>query len=138
LERLDLTMKKIFLLLTINKRSKLVTEETVKEGMSIFPYLLESYGVIGEQLAATEMGDDESFVLNVVTRLSKQGRQPTPRDVFQSARRRIANTTIIIKILQNFVTLGILEEFKVPAGPKGGKPKTVYIPAAGTQNVLEH
>ncbi len=126
LERLDLTMKKIFLLLTINKRQKTVSPETVREGMLVFPYLLESYGIVETQIAATEVGDDQDFVLKTIERMTLSGKFPTARDVFLVAKRRIPDSTTVKKMLQSFVDLGIVDEFKKPAGPNGGRPTTIY------------
>jgi hypothetical protein len=127
LERLDLTMKKIFLLLAINKRDKLITVETVKEGMLIFPYLLESYGIVEQQIAATEIGDDQDFVLRTIERLNKQGKSVTANAVYKAAKHRIPDVGTVKKILQNFVEMHMIQDFKKPAGPSGGRPTTVYM-----------
>lgn len=127
-QRIDLLLKKLFLLFTINNRELVVTGETVKRVLEIYPYLLESYDVIGEQVSATSQGDDEDYVLSVVSRMARQGKQPTARDVFQMTKKRIPNTGMVRKILENFVALGELQEFKVPPGPAGGKPRCVFVP----------
>lgn len=127
LERLDLTMKKIFLLLAINKRQKLVTVETVKEGMTIFPYLLESYGVIEHQLAATEIGDDQNFVLRTIERLTGQGKSATATSVYKAAKHRIPDVNAVRKMLEGFCAMGVIMELKKPAGPAGGRPTVVYV-----------
>lgn len=127
-QRIDLLLKKLFLLFTINNRELAVTGDTVQRVLQIYPYLLESYDVIGEQVSATSQGDDEDYVLSVVTRMAKRGQQPTPRDVFQMTKKRIPNTGMIKKILENFVAIGVLESFNLPSSSSGGKPKTIYIP----------
>lgn len=127
-QRIDLLLKKLFLLFTINNRELVVSGDTVQRVLQIYPYLVESYDVIGEQVSATSQGDDEDYVLSVVSRMAKQGKQPTPRDVFQMTKKRIPNTGMVRKILENFVALDVLQRFQLPSGPAGGKPKVVYIP----------
>jgi len=127
LERLDLTMKKIFLLLAINKQQTLITVETVKEGMQIFPYLLESYGIVEIQVAATEMGDDQDFVLRTIERLDKQGKSVTANAIYKAAKHRIVDINAMKRMLESFCALGVLMELKKPAGPAGGRPTTVYL-----------
>lgn len=127
LERLDLLMKKIFLLLTINKRLKIVTPETVKEGMLIFPYLLESYGIVEKQLAATEIGDDQDFVLRTIERMTTKSLSPTASGIYKAAKHRIPDVGTVKKMLQNFVDMGMVTELKKPAGPAGGRPTTIYV-----------
>jgi hypothetical protein len=127
LERLDLTMKKIFLLLAINKRQKTVTVETVKEGMTIFPYLLESYGVIEQQLAATEIGDDQNFVLRTIERMTGQGKSPTANSIYKAAKHRIPDVGTVRKMLENFCAMGVIMEIPKPAGTAGGRPTKVYV-----------
>lgn len=127
LERLDLTMKKIFLLLAINKREKFVTQETVEEGMLIFPYLLESYGVVEVQLAATEVGDDQDFVLRTIERMVSQGKHPTANSIYKAAKHRIPDVGIVRKMLEHFCAMQLIVELRKPAGPSGGRPTTVYM-----------
>lgn len=128
-QRIDLLLKKLFLLFTINNRELVVSGDTVQRVLQIYPYLVESYDVIGEQVSATSQGDDEDYVLSVVSRMAKQGKQPTPRDVFQMTKKRIPNTGMVRKILENFVALDVLQKFNIPSGPLGGKAKTIYIPS---------
>lgn len=132
-QRLDLLLKKLCLLFTINNREKQVTADTVARVLEIYPYLLESYDVIDEQVQATSEGDDQDYIMSVVSRLVEKGKAPSARDVFQLAKRRVPNTGAVVKILQNFVTLGMLEEFKKPSTGKGGRPSTVYVPAGMSQ-----
>lgn len=127
LERLDLTMKKIFLLLAINKRQKLVTVETVKEGMTIFPYLLESYGIIEHQLAATEIGDDQDFVLRTIERLTTQGKSATANSIYKAAKHRIPDVGTVRKMLENFCAMGVVMEIPKPSSAAGGRPTKVYV-----------
>lgn len=127
LERIDLLMKKIFLLLTINKRIKTVTPETVKEGMLIFPYLLESYGIVEQQIAATSIGDDQEYVLRAIERMSNGATAPSARNIYKAVKRKIPDANVVKRMLENFCSLGILDELKKPSGQNGGRPTTVYV-----------
>lgn len=126
LERIDLTMKKVFLLLAINKRERILTRQTVLDGLNIWDYLCESYGVVEKQIAATEQGDHQDFVLKSIQRMSKNGRPPTARDIYKAAKHRIPDVGTVRKMLENFCALGVVVEFKKPTSTTGGRPTTVY------------
>lgn len=130
MQRLDLTMKKLCLLFAINNREKVITQDTVSRVIQIFNYLVESYGIIEEQVAATEYGDNEQFLINVAKRICQSGRYPSSRDIYLAARTRFQNTEQMKKMLQALVDVGEFVHSRIPAtGGKGGRPKDVYIPA---------
>ncbi len=132
-QRLDLLLKKLCLLFTINNREKQVTADTVSRVLEIYPYLLESYDVIDEQVQATQQGDDQDYILSVVSRMASQGRHPTSNEVWKMTKRRISDSTTVRKILDNFVALGVLHDFPKPTTVKGGRPTKVYLPAGMSQ-----
>lgn len=130
MQRLDLTMKKLCLLFSINNREKVITQDTVNRVIQLFNYLVESYGVIEEQVAATEHGDNEQFLINTVKRLVQSGRFPSSRDIYLATKHRFQNTEQMKKMLTALVDVGEFIHQRMPAaGGKGGRPKDVYIPA---------
>jgi energy-coupling factor transporter ATP-binding protein EcfA2 len=127
LERIDLTMKKVFLLLAINKREKTLTRKTVLDGLHVWDYLCESYGVVEKQIAATETGDNQDFVLKTIQRLSQNGKSTTANHIYKASKHRIPDVGTVRKMLENFCALGVVTEFRKPAGTTGGRPSTVYV-----------
>ena len=128
LQRLDLTMKKLILLFTINNREKIATLDTVNRVSTLLPYLIESYGIIDEQISATEYGDNESFILRTIRRLSQNGRHPTASEIWRAAKHKIPNTDQLKRMLTTLVEIGEVQHMKVPAaGGRAGRPKDVYM-----------
>lgn len=136
MQRIDLLMKKLFLLFTINNREKILTEDTVRRVIMLYPYLAESYGVIDQQVSATEYGDNEQFIIHTVRRLTQNGRPASTNDIYKAARHRISNTSILRKMLDELCAVGELNHARIPAaGAAGGRPKDVYMPLRESHNV---
>lgn len=66
--RIDLLLKKLVLLLAINERTELITVEHVAKLRSLYPYLLETYGVVRSAMQTTEASDLEGKIYGAVTR----------------------------------------------------------------------
>jgi hypothetical protein len=133
IQRIDLLMKKLFLLFAVNERSTGITESIVQRVLSLFNHIFESYGVIEQQINATNENDDTAFIVRTIGRLtSSKGRGPTPRDIFEASKTRFGSVSKLRKMLENLVVLGMIEEFKIPPGPKGGRPTSCFV-VSGTQ-----
>jgi hypothetical protein len=137
LQRLDLIAKKLFLLFAMNERSSTISGDIVKRVLTIMPHLLETYGVVEQEIAATEEGDFTELILRQVERLTMKNlsggikRGPTATEIFRSVKHKISSTTVVRKTLENLVVLGLIEEQKIPPGPKGGRPTSAYcLPSA--------
>jgi hypothetical protein len=133
IQRLDLMLKKLFLLFAINENSATVTESIVNRVISLFPHLLETYGVVESKISATEEGDDTDRVLRHIHRLTNSTRGPTARELYNVMKNKNNSTTKIRKLLENLVVLGMITELKVPPGPAGGRPTSCYVLAPGVE-----
>lgn len=130
-QRIDLLMKKLFLLFAINLRSLEVTVPMVEAALSLYPHLIESYQIIDEQISATQASDDTDLIIKHVQRLTYNFRGPTASELHKLLKRRISKISILRKMLEDMVMLGLLDEQKLPAGPRGGRPTSCFVvPAA--------
>lgn len=66
--RIDLLLKKLILLFAINERTELITEEHVTKLKELYPYLLETYGVVQVALQTTESSELENRIYHAVVR----------------------------------------------------------------------
>lgn len=66
--RIDLLLKKLILLLAINERTELITEEHVAKLKALYPYLLETYGVVKVAMQTTESSELEGKIYAAVVR----------------------------------------------------------------------
>lgn len=133
IQRLDLMLKKLFLLFAINENSSTVTESIVNRVISIFPHLLETYGVVESKISATQEGDDTDRLLRHVARLTTGNRGPTSRELYHVMKNKNNSVTKVRKLLENLVVLGLIVEMKVPPGPSGGRPTSCYQLAPGVE-----
>lgn len=132
IQRIDLLMKKLFLLFSVNEKSAVITESIVTRVLSLFNHILESYGVIERQITANNDKDDTDYILRTIKRLTITGKRgPTAREVYLASQSRFESISKLRKQLENLVVLSIIEEFKVPPGPKGGRPTACYIISTG-------
>lgn len=131
IQRIDLLMKKLFLLFSVNERSTTITESIVERVLSLFNHILESYGVVEKEIKASVETDDTEFILRTIKRLTTATKGPSARDIYQASKSRFGSAEKLRKSLVTLVTLGVIEEFKMPPPPQGGRPKTCYIVATG-------
>jgi len=137
LQRFDLLLKKLFLLFAMNERSSTITGDIVRRVLTIAPHLLETYGVVESEISSSQEADDTELVLRQVARMTSKNasgqieRGPTAAEIFRAVNYRISSTSKLRKVLENLVVLGLIHESKIPPGPKGGRPTSAYVVAAG-------
>lgn len=124
-QRIDLLLKKLFLLFTVNLRSTTLTKETVDAVITLFPHLTETYQIIDEQITATQDGDDWSLIQRTITRLSTNNGWAKKSDITIAVQKKI-KASKLRKLLEDAVVLGLIDETKAAAGPGGGRPPTYY------------
>lgn len=132
IQRLDLLLKKLFLLFAINEQELVLNESIVNRVLTLYPYLLETYGRIEFEISATQEGDEVDRTLRSIKMLTDKmanGRGPTARELFHVLKRKTSSLTKLRKTLENLVVLGLIEEQKIPPGPKGGRPTSAFIVA---------
>lgn len=126
-QRIDLLLKKLFLLFTVNLQAKTVTKQTVDSVLQIYPHLLETYQIIDQQISSTVEIDKQDVILRCIARMTSGNRGPSARDIFKSVKNHVPELRVLRKMLEDMVVLGLIEESKTPPGPNGGRPTTRYI-----------
>lgn len=130
IQRLDLLLKKLFLLFAINEQELTLSKSIVNRVLTLYPYLLETYGRVEQEISATQEGDEVDRTLRSIRELTSKlanGRGPTARELHLVLKRNISSLAKLRKILENLVVLGLIEEQKIPPGPKGGRPTSAFI-----------
>lgn len=139
-QRVDLLLKKLFLLFAVNKREKVVSVSTVEAVLALYPHLMETYQIIDEQIGASEVGDDEDMVFRALQRMTIMNLSPAPdshnsgptaRELQMICKSRIKSAKQIKQILDNFVALGLVEKYSSPSGPSGGRPTVRFAAKEG-------
>lgn len=134
-QRLDLMMKKLFLLFSVNENQPAVTEDIARRVLTLFPHFMETYGVVEGEIASSQETDDTDLLLRHIGRMTGPGRGPTANEIYKVMKRKVSSVTKLRKMLENLVVLGMIEESKMPPGPKGGRPTSAYSLAPGVSFV---
>lgn len=120
LNRVDLTLKKVILLLTANQMLTEVTVDIVKAAIELFPYLSGTYTKVNNQLTRTEETDHGNAILDAVRELTKaNGIPPTKRELVRACQKAFPSYKEAAIILKNLVDLELLTEVAPPAGSVG-------------------
>lgn len=126
LVRIDLTMKKIILLLSGNKMEDLVSEETVREALSVFEYLQGCYRILGESISLRISDEIENALLQAAMKSHKDtGQGASIRMLTRSVSSRFPREQVL-RAIETLTKLGLLELEKSPPSSKGGRPTVRY------------
>lgn len=138
LGRIDLLLKKLILLFTLNYEQREVPVEAVDAAQYLWPYLLECYGLTSDSISTSDESDLHDRILYSVERLDKkhkkEGRRPptVPQLLDAIGRRKYNDPHKIQKMLETMARLGELTEH-VPlkaAGPGNPGGKRYSFPEA--------
>jgi hypothetical protein len=125
LKRLDLTMKRICLLLAINERSEYVTVEMVKKAKILFPYLVECYGLLDAEIGISQLTEITNEILRHLKRHEEKTRRgASARDLQRYTARKKYPPDMIKKAIDTMVALDWIEIEKPTA--KVGRPTIRY------------
>lgn len=124
-QRIDLLLKKLFLLFTINLRELVLTRETVDAVITLFPHLTETYRIIDEQITATQDSDDMELVLRHIARLMMPNGWTRKSDITKAVGKKI-KAAKLRKLLEDAAVLGLINEHQVAPTLKGGRPATYF------------
>lgn len=127
LKRIDLTCKKLMLLLTINLRRKSVSVQIVRAVMEIYEYMLQCYGIINSNIGVTVMQDvvnDIEYQIDRMWKKNKGEKGVTANDIRKALKRKNYSLEQIKKALEVMTALNIIE--LAPRKSKVGKPTIQY------------
>lgn len=125
LKRIDLIVKKLMLLLTINLRKEKVPAQVVEAVINLYDYVLECYGILNSNIGVTLMQDVMMDLQNaIIKHITKTKRGASVRDINRSLARKNYSLEQIKKAIDVMTALDMIELEKKPAGP--GRPTARY------------
>ena len=120
LKRLDLLFKKLCLLFTINLKRDTVPVEAVEACIRMSEYLVNSYGLLEENIGVTVQQEIVTDILRVIRNVfAKQNKAATVRDIQRSLARKNYAPDQLKKALETMVALDMIELIKPKAGMVG-------------------
>jgi energy-coupling factor transporter ATP-binding protein EcfA2 len=126
LGRIDLLMKKLMLLFAINRMESVVSELSVDEAISLWPYILKTYGQVGKEIKKTDDTDLRDEILSQIMRMTKKnGKPPSQRELLDATKRKIKSDKQMADLIKVMILNGYIHEEKSQAGTRG-RPTTRY------------
>lgn len=117
LARIDLTLKKIMLLLALNEKTTVVTESIVQRATALLPYLKATYAHLDNSMTTTATSD----CIDAITRiLERRGRPMSARDIRRLLSKRF-DTKAMVEALRLMEASGQVEKEVTKRG-KVGRP----------------
>jgi energy-coupling factor transporter ATP-binding protein EcfA2 len=126
IKRIDLIIKKLMLLLTMNLRKTSVPLQVVETAITLYDYVLECYGILNSNIGVTLMQDVMREIQRHIIRHQKQtSRGASARDIARYTARRNYSLEQIKKALEVMTALDIIE--LEPKQSKMGRPTARYL-----------
>jgi len=132
LSRVDLLMKKVILLLAGNKMENVVSGQTVRDAIAIYPYIVACYGMPEKEMGKSEMSEIYDAVLYQCRKQWEKDGAPaaggkglTVSIINRNLARRNYPKDLIIKAIDQLVKLEEIEVVQSAPGAKG-RPTTRY------------
>ncbi len=126
LNRMDLLMKKLFLLFSVNRFEKVLSAASVQQALDLWPYLLATYGIVNTEMQKTEGSDLRDEVLAQIVRLTKAtSKSPSRREIYSAVKRKVTDDKMLIDIITNLLKLELIHEIPSPPGTRG-RPTVRY------------
>lgn len=124
--RADLTIKKLILLLAVDRKEREISARTVEDATWFWGYLEATYRYVTSELGAGPSRDAQKRITQILVDWEESGRKrpPTSRDIIRAAG---ANYDLMLmkNVLKTMVEMGLVsEEVHKPKG--GGHVSTVY------------
>lgn len=135
--RVELTMKKLMLLIAADKREQVVTVDTVEQALAFWPYLRASYGAIDVDTETYESREQaqkavRQRLLQAARLISEDGRNPSQADIKLAVGRQWweRNLAEVESEWRRLVNMGLLRALPPQTG-KAGRPTIRYAVEAG-------
>jgi len=116
--RIDLLLKKLIVLFTINEMEETPSVKAVEQAISLFEYLCASFILLGADITIT---DNQACQQDVIAYIKKHPKA-SGRDLHRFIKRW--DTDQVIRALRDLIELGVIEEMVVK--PKRGPSKKIY------------
>lgn len=126
LTRLDLTIKKLVLLLTANVKLNTVPIEIVQQAIKVFPYLLSAYKIPAAHIGnSLQIEVQETLMYQIRTWTERKNSGITYRDLHHRIKHKKYPPDMIHKMLKILADMGIIEAVTANTG-KVGRPTVRY------------
>lgn len=126
LTRLDLTYKKLILLLTANVKSDTVPRQIVEQAISMFEYLTAAYEIPAVHVGNTTQLEVQDTLIHQIKRWTEsKGTGMTYRDLYLRIKHKKYPPDLVHKMLKILADMGMIEASASPAG-KAGRPTVRY------------
>lgn len=124
LVRIDLTLKKIMLLLAINRKEKTLSEQTAVDAIYCYRYLKAGYGIPEAQIGNTVNNEISEAVISTIRKQTlKTGKGVTLRQISDSLKRRKYDKKRLLEVIDTLVKLDMIEIQTTKAGTVGRPTK---------------
>jgi hypothetical protein len=121
LARMDLTMKKLFLLFAANRMEEIVSVESVQQAIQLWPYLLKTFGAVSVEMKKSQTSDLQDEVIGQIKRLTdRNGVAPSRKQVYDMVKRKLeGGTKELVDLLTVLVKAELIHEVPPKAGAVG-------------------
>ena len=125
LNRADLMMKKMILLLAANKLEKNVSKETVEQAIKFWPYFIDCYKLIDKSVGAPKSNQIEEKILQIIRNFQakNKGKYITKGMLRTRTRHLSLSSDEFLKALMN---LEKMDEIKERPSIGAGRPTTLF------------
>lgn len=124
--RMDLMMKKLFVLFAANRMEPVVSEASVGQAIQLWPYLLKTFGIVMKEMRKTANSDLQEEIMKQIARITAaNGRGPSRKQIYDMVKRKLANTEELSKLLSVMVKMELIHEV-APVKGTPGRPAVRY------------
>lgn len=125
LNRLDLLFKKLIVLFACNAMENEVSLTSVNRAISLYGYILQTYGIVNREMAITDESDINEKIIDAIRKfMSANGKGPTIRELYPTVK-KLGTQKLIIEVVKNMEQLGLIDPVPSPAGQRG-RPTVRY------------
>lgn len=126
LGRIELTMKKLILLFTIDSKEPTPSKRSVEKAISLWPYLEMTYTLASGAIASTPDNDLENEIISLIETYDKQGSKAQRKTVSDRLARKHERESIK-RAIERLMFLQILEEEESRTGTRGPSKKYLIL-----------
>jgi hypothetical protein len=124
LARVDLILKKLIVLMSVNLKLPQPTEESVQMAISLFDYLKTTFTMLGRDISFNSNYECQEALRDACTYYQQRGVVPTRRDIVRRIGRKF-DLSLVDITLRTMVSLEIIVEEKAKK-TGAGRPTTRY------------
>lgn len=135
IQRMNLIMKKLLLLLSVNAHQDKVTVDIVRQAKAFYPYLLDTYALIDRSVGVPTKGDLEYYIMELIQKYQSRPKKPKEPELMTLGmlRTKTRNNPLVkhigfeavLKALEILEKLGEVAIHEPKAGKLGKPTKSV-------------